>query len=663
MVDSSTPPPISQSVTFSTRAIENVSDIMDALNISTAMSIGYGTIHGNGSAAFVNENKVLDSELNYIVSVAVNNDNTSVDQEDMEFQPIEDLPPDRFTEVYGDSFISGFEEGGVFNAIISIQVNDKRKLREVKQAVDVQLAVGPVPVDVGVKEELNKSHIEALQDTEITISVNWTGGGEVKKPEVPWTLASVVAVANAFPSMVARSCSKTQAILMRYTALKSFQQWKWKMVAKDPDWAKKFIILNYAPCQLYTSDLFDAMMSYKKLWKRISEILKNPSKFKIREPEKKPQYTSNTLATDDFYAPRLERGIHIETSMSNLSQSSEKLSPCQKRAKGFIERNNTFEIEDNTIGESWDLYAINHDRSPIPVDPLALNEAKLLCREAMTLIVQEAARLVDHPHLAYAEFNVMTGKTQMKRPDFAYPEVLRMRLPVPNANDASDDSMTQDAAAIKTQAFSRDNDLYTHLVGDPPLARRTYKAFTSLDLNETPRGRVQAQKGENTLRKICLHSYHHHSLAWSSFDADADGAIGAIGFGFAHDPPSDKNSKDCFLHHYGHPSGDAESKCKVLDLGSKTASTEITRIDICFVPGTGRIAGIVFYDDFVDATTERLAIRQWGAAGREPDGLQVVTQTPPDDGEKWRFVGVCGEFDSSMFGEVLARVSGIWRRV
>lgn len=43
-------PNTSQSVTYSTRAIENVSDIMDALNISTSMSIKYGTIHGNGES-------------------------------------------------------------------------------------------------------------------------------------------------------------------------------------------------------------------------------------------------------------------------------------------------------------------------------------------------------------------------------------------------------------------------------------------------------------------------------------------------------------------------------------------------------------------------------------------------------------------------------------
>jgi hypothetical protein len=264
---------------------------MDALNISTSMSIKYGTIHGNGNASFVNETKVLDSELNYVVSVIVNNDAQSP-VEDMEFQDIPGLPLDRFTEVYGDSFISGFTEGGEFNAVISIKLNDKNSLRAVKQAVDVQLAVGPPTLEIGAQESFDKEHNEALKNTEISISVNWIGGGEIKKPKVPWTIKSVVAVANAFPSMVARSSARTQAILTRYTSLRSFQKWKWARLLEerriwesDPrnqkggefnkDGSRRFeepiIILNYVPCSLYTADLFDALMNYKKLWKRIGE--------------------------------------------------------------------------------------------------------------------------------------------------------------------------------------------------------------------------------------------------------------------------------------------------------------------------------------------------------------------------------------------------------
>jgi hypothetical protein len=299
-------PTTSQSVTYSTRAIENVSDIMDALNISTSMSIKYGTIHGNGNASFVNENKVLDSELNYIVSVTVNNDAQSP-AEEMEFQDIPGLPLDRFTEVYGDTFVSGFTEGGEFNAVISIKLNDKSKYRSVKQAVDVQLAVGPPTLEIGASEAIAKEHSEALKNTEISISVNWVGGGEIKKPSVPWTIQSVVAVANAFPSMAARSSARTQAILTRYTSLRSFQTWKWSRLLEerriwdsDPRnqkggennkngkafYEEPIIILNYVPCAIYTAELFDALMIYKKLWKKIGEMLQNPSQYKVKKVPK-----------------------------------------------------------------------------------------------------------------------------------------------------------------------------------------------------------------------------------------------------------------------------------------------------------------------------------------------------------------------------------------
>lgn len=69
-------------------------------------SIKYGTIHGNASGSYVNETKVLDSQLNYVVSCKVNNER-STEMEEMIFQPIESVPKDQFTALYGDCFISG----------------------------------------------------------------------------------------------------------------------------------------------------------------------------------------------------------------------------------------------------------------------------------------------------------------------------------------------------------------------------------------------------------------------------------------------------------------------------------------------------------------------------------------------------------------------------
>ncbi|KAF2116088.1 hypothetical protein BDV96DRAFT_598853 [Lophiotrema nucula] len=689
-------PTTSQSVTYSTRAIENVSDIMDALNISTSMSIKYGTIHGNGNASFVNETKVLDSELNYIVSVIVNND-AQARTEDMVFQDIPGLPLDRFTEVYGDSFISGFTEGGEFNAVISIKLTDKSKHRAVKQAVDVQLAVGPPTLEIGASESIDKEHAEALKNTEISISVNWVGGGQIKKPNVPWTIKSVVAVANAFPSMVARSSARTQAILTRYTSLRSFQAWKWNRLLEakrawesDPknqkggennkDGKEKYeepvIVLNYVPCSLYTADLFDALMNYKKMWKRIGEMLQNPSKYKIRPTPR----TKSVKAIEYKLVPKqgssknlspvLTRQI-LKTDMVTASPigSSGSHSPCEDRSieTSGMERAFTFSADDGAPG--WNLTENNLRRDSIPPEPLALNEARLLCREAMTLITEEASRLVDHPHLAYAEFDEKTKSTRMKRPNYAYPEVLKERLPIPIHNDIISDLST-DGAYLKTIAYSGITDsvwFEPDMVGDPKASDSDlrakfggkYEDFSTLEFTE-PRG----NRGLNPLRRLALHRYRVRSwntLLGKSALKQADGAIGAIGFARQQDSPEQAESDGCVTHfgHRHHSDKDDASNFRTLDLGN----VDITKIDVAYIPGSGYIAGITFFDTVNELETPRLRWQQW--EGKEPAGMVHHINEPPErgDGTVWKFVGLAGSWvDTIGQGHVLARISGIWKK-
>lgn len=341
-------------------------------------------------------------------------------------------------------------------------------------------------------------------------------------------------------------------------------------------------------------------------------------------------------------------------------------------------RTMTFGIDDPYVEAGWDLELTNCNRSPIPLEPYALNEARLLCREAMTLITEEAARLVDHASLAYAVYDPKTKKTRMKRPNYAYPEVLRARLPVFIRNDAANDSFSRDAAAIKVQFYSHNNDLWCQLVGDNANPHRKYAPFASLDFNEGHAGDTRPLTG------LSLHAYHHHSLVPGHFSKDANNAIGAIGFRFSGD--KDVKADNCSFHS-GKPRFEDSSKWRHLDLrpslskispasdqklgnssglradNSQQFSTEIIAIDISYVPGTGRIAGLAFFDKFGEATTERLGWKQWTAAGLEPEGLKVVKQIPPVDGQQWRFVGIMGDWDESIWGTVLSRVSGIWRRV
>ena len=117
-----------------------MSDIIYALQISASASTKYGTVKSSGSTAFVNENKVSQSDVNYIITAMVKNAMTIIPN-DITFLPLEGMDLRDFTEVFGDSFISGFLEGGEFSAIVSIVVNNKSKVAEVKAAAEVDLAI------------------------------------------------------------------------------------------------------------------------------------------------------------------------------------------------------------------------------------------------------------------------------------------------------------------------------------------------------------------------------------------------------------------------------------------------------------------------------------------------------------------------------------------
>ena len=267
-----------QIVTYSSRMVDNVSDIVEALNISTSASIKYGTIKGAGNSSIVNENKVNQSDLNYIVTVKVTNETSPV-QDKMTFNPIAELDNKRFTDVFGDCFISGFTEGGEFSAIVSIKVSDKSKVSAVKAAAEAEIAIAAAPgLSVGTKNALDKHSSDVWDDTETTISVNWAGGGNIKPPEEKWDLKTVVDVATRFPHLVQTCAQRTSAILTRYTSLRSFNE----VNARNPE-EDKFVILDYDLCSLYTQDLFSAFLAYKNIWADLSDMLKFTDRYQERE--------------------------------------------------------------------------------------------------------------------------------------------------------------------------------------------------------------------------------------------------------------------------------------------------------------------------------------------------------------------------------------------
>lgn len=79
----------------------------------------------------MNESKIKNADLTFMVSCKVVNQ-IKMDQSLTKFTPVPGLAPADFTRVYGDSFISGFQEGGEFTAIISIRAKDRTQANTIK---------------------------------------------------------------------------------------------------------------------------------------------------------------------------------------------------------------------------------------------------------------------------------------------------------------------------------------------------------------------------------------------------------------------------------------------------------------------------------------------------------------------------------------------------
>lgn len=324
-----------------------------------------------------------------------------------------------------------------------------------------------------------------------------------------------------------------------------------------------------------------------------------------------------------------------------------------------------------------------------------MKKADLLCRAALTLIVEEAARLVDHPHLAYAEFDDVEHTIRINRPNYPVPELLEQRLPVFSGNDATDEVLSDDYAVIHTMRHANGDDLYFHLVGDVPNPHRSYKTFSSLDASEPQI--LRNGTNINRVKRLSIHAYKRHWWNWSPFWKASDMSIGAIGFAWSKAAGTKKKgtgktvAPDGCTKHFGGKQQASEENYRTLDLSpprqgpeamsgpsdTDTAAAGIARIDIQYAPGDGRIASLTLYESppsthggLADKSLPVMSWAQWdhdGSDGRMPDNLKTVTQTPPQDGARWVFVGMCGAFDEEGFfrggGRVLSRVSGVWRRV
>ncbi|QRW02468.1 hypothetical protein RhiLY_01466 [Ceratobasidium sp. AG-Ba] len=115
----------------------------------------------------------------------------------------------------------------------------------------------------------NQSFASELQQTETSIFVNWSGGGQIKPVEEQWTLDSIFRAAAGFPNKVAKYPQRCWAILTRYPNNYSFLASSLNHIA----------VRNFANVQQYAVDLLDDFMGHKSNLRIIENVFDEPTEY------------------------------------------------------------------------------------------------------------------------------------------------------------------------------------------------------------------------------------------------------------------------------------------------------------------------------------------------------------------------------------------------
>ncbi|ETS81500.1 hypothetical protein PFICI_06502 [Pestalotiopsis fici W106-1] len=387
---------VSQTVTWSTKFVDSLSEVTNSMNISGSLEIKYGSVGGKGAGAFIDSNKFKESDLAFHLQVKVINQ--VLEGEDMtEFNPIKDLPSNQFTDVFGDSFISGFITGGEFNALVCFKVKDRSKLRDIKASAEINFDKVP-GLSVNAQGQVHMEEADTSAVAETNVSVSWSGGGEIKDPSIKeWGVKELKAAAIEFPDKVAKFPQRTHAILSKYTTLRSYQ------VAKN-----KGSPLDYENAGVYTSALLDAYTDYKYLYTSISEAILNVQSngHIIYGKEDTPEIKSYR---DEIYTDYREKAlIYLETSSHEESEVGRRARQLLDGGRSSVDPNvvsgmAVVKVSDASRPESPRI--VRPPSKPNQVKPyhkslLGLEKARRDCRLEMIKIVQEVDEVAIDPQVA-----------------------------------------------------------------------------------------------------------------------------------------------------------------------------------------------------------------------------------------------------------------------
>lgn len=138
---------------------------------SGSLAIKIDAIGGGAKAqaSYLNTEAFKKSDINYHLQVNVINQRL-VGENIIEFMPIKNVQSTQFKDVYGDCFISGFLEGGVFNAVISIELEDKNAVKNFGGELSIQSKFAGGAVSVEGEGKGKKESSETKTNDKTTVS-------------------------------------------------------------------------------------------------------------------------------------------------------------------------------------------------------------------------------------------------------------------------------------------------------------------------------------------------------------------------------------------------------------------------------------------------------------------------------------------------------------
>ncbi|KAL4874991.1 hypothetical protein BJY04DRAFT_233138 [Aspergillus karnatakaensis] len=258
-----------QNISYSTKVVEKASHITEPMRISAASCIKQGTVMLPGGGLSLDTATFPSSDLQALVSVKVVNRNND------SMYTVREIDSNEFHEIYGDSFISGFIEGGELHAVISARVLEESNKDTLVSALEKALNNCTEGKESTNSNPDSKNDLESAFSThKHSISVNWVGGGQIRREDADWDLPSLFKVVSEYPDLVKKIPARTYAILTKYDECPSFISW-----ART----REITIPQYETANARAKEAFNAYMAYKRHLKLVQDALAQPEKYKQNE--------------------------------------------------------------------------------------------------------------------------------------------------------------------------------------------------------------------------------------------------------------------------------------------------------------------------------------------------------------------------------------------